>query len=79
MIHTYQFTLKRIKDGDSLVGDIDLGMRVWMHDQDIRLFAIYTPEIRPVKGDKDLKRYGLTVKKYLEDNLVIGNVYTIKT
>ena len=78
-MYTYEMTLRRIKDGDSLVGDIDLGIDTWKHHQDIRLFAIDTPEIRLVKGDKDLKRYGLTVKKYLEDNLVIGNVYTIKT
>ena len=79
MIYTYQFTLKRIKDGDSLVGDLDLGMRVWMHDVDLRLFAIDTPEIRAIGGKKLLKRYGLTVKQYLEDTLTIGEVYTIKT
>jgi len=79
MIYTYQFTLKRIKDGDSLVGDLDLGMRVWMHDVDLRLFAIDTPEIRAIGGKKLLKRYGLTVKQHLEDTLTIGEVYTIKT
>ena len=78
-MYTYNFTLTRVKDGDSLVGDIDLGMHTWIHNADIRLAGIDTPEIRAVRGNKQLKRYGLTVKQYLEELLVPGAIYPIKT
>ncbi len=77
--YLYHCVLKRIKDGDSYIVDLDLGTGQWTHDVDLRLYACDTPETRAVKGDKKLKAYGLTVKKYVEDLLQVGDTYVIKT
>jgi len=77
--YLYHCVLKRIKDGDSYIVDLDLGTGQWTHDVDLRLYACDTPECRAVKGDKKLKAYGLTVKKYVEELLTVGDTYVIKT
>jgi len=40
----YAVTLDRWIDGDSAVGDINVGLGVWLHDQYFRLARVDTPE-----------------------------------
>ena len=77
--YLYHCVLKRVKDGDSYLIDLDLGTGQWTHDVDLRLYACDTPENRAVKGNKKLKAYGLTVTKYVQELLTIGETYVIKT
>lgn len=58
---TYRAILKRVIDGDTIVVDIDLGLRNWQHDEHIRLAGIDTPEIR---GDE--RPEGLKSKAFVE-------------
>ena len=65
-----------ITDGDSIKVRIQLGFNI-EHRAELRLFGIDTSEIR--NSDKQLKRYGLTAKKYVADRLIVGEKYPIKT
>jgi len=42
----YGLTITTIYDGDTLTGDIDLGLNIVLRDQTIRLMCIDTPEVR---------------------------------
>jgi micrococcal nuclease len=42
--YQYRLIVRRVIDGDTVVGDIDLGMEFWQHNQSIRLLGINTPE-----------------------------------
>tara|TARA_B100001173_G_C15864005_1_gene494290 strand:+ start:217 stop:657 length:441 start_codon:yes stop_codon:yes gene_type:complete len=76
-MYDYNFKLERVIDADSLRGSLDLGLNVWLHNVDLRLFAIDAPETR--SRDKMHKRHGLTAKKYVEDMLEVGTTYRVKT
>ena len=65
LMYDYNFKLERVVDADSLRGSLDLGLNVWLHNVDLRLFAIDAPETR--SRDKMHKRHGLTAKKYVEE------------
>ena len=41
---TYQATVLRIIDGDTVDVDIDLGFSVWLKKQRVRMMGIDTPE-----------------------------------
>tara|TARA_R110000824_G_scaffold55210_7_gene152219 strand:- start:3377 stop:3793 length:417 start_codon:yes stop_codon:yes gene_type:complete len=69
----YQYKAKIIKiiDGDTVDCDIDLGFKVILAKQRIRLYGIDTPESRT--RDKVEKKYGLLAKKYLIDFIEAEN------
>ena len=35
--YTYRALVRHVTDGDTVIADIDLGLRVWAHDQKLRL------------------------------------------
>ena len=78
-MYTYQITIKRIIDGDSYIADIDQGFDDWKHDQNLRLYAVDTPETKAVKGDKELKRFGITVSDWVKTQVIVGEKYWVKT
>jgi len=43
-MYTYKISLVRVIDGDTIVVNIDLGFKVVLHKQYIRLHGIDTPE-----------------------------------
>ena len=45
-MYEYDFTVTRVIDGDTVIGDIDLGFGVVLKDRVIRLHGINTPELR---------------------------------
>ena len=57
MLYYYRAQLKRVIDGDTIVADIDLGLRIWAHDQKIRLLDIDTPERGDEPGFSKAKKY----------------------
>lgn len=45
--YVYQLRIRRWIDGDTVVGDIDLGFGIVHTDQHFRLLGVDTPELRP--------------------------------
>ena len=78
-LYTYKLKVTKVIDGDSIRGDISLGLNLWLHDQDCRLFAIDTPETKAFGGDMEMKQWGLTVAKWVQDRVKVGEEYIIKT
>ena len=62
-MYQYKATITRIIDGDTVDCDIDLGFKVILAKQRIRLYGMDTPESRT--RDKVEKKYGLLAKKFL--------------
>lgn len=62
-MYQYKAKITRIIDGDTVDCDIDLGFKVILAKQRIRLYGIDTPESRT--RDKVEKKYGLLAKKFL--------------
>lgn len=46
----YRAVIKRWKDADTVVVDIDQGFRDWKHDQSIRIVGIDAPDKQPAKA-----------------------------
>lgn len=67
MLYTYKFTLTRIIDGDTVVGDIDLGFGVFLNNVHVRLFGIDAPEVHT--HDLTEKEKGIASTKFLESLL----------
>ncbi len=72
-MYTYRALVKKIYDGDTITVDIDLGLRVWLRGQKIRLLGIDAPEIRGAQ-----RQLGLISKRHLSD-LILGKTIVIKT
>lgn len=43
-LYTYRAKIIRVIDGDTVVANIDLGFRTWLHDEHLRLYGIDAPE-----------------------------------
>ena len=67
----------QIVDGDTVDVDIDLGFDVWLRRQRIRLYGIDTPECRT--RNKREKVHGLLAKKYVQETLIVGRTYALRT
>jgi len=63
MTYVYHCVLDRVVDGDTIDVSIDLGFKVWLHKERVRLYGINCPECRT----KDLveKAKGLASKDRL--------------
>ena len=66
-LYLYKARLERIVDGDSLRASLDLGMGVWLSNQNIRLYNLDTPESRT--SCKIEKRFGLLAKDFLAEHV----------
>lgn len=49
-MYTYLLIVNRVIDGDTVVGDIDLGFGVWLRDRHIRVAHVNAPEINTDSG-----------------------------
>lgn len=49
-IYTYRAEIVRVIDGDTIVANVDLGFRTWLHDEHLRLYGIDTPELSSDEG-----------------------------
>ena len=74
---TYQATVLRIIDGDTVDVDIDLGFSVWLKKQRVRMMGIDTPESRT--SDKEEKVRGLLSKKKLTELCPVGSIVQLMT
>lgn len=75
-MYTYQATIERVVDGDTLDVLIDLGFDIHIR-QRLRLYGINTPESRT----KDLqeKARGLATKAFVHDWSLTNNKVYVKT
>tara|TARA_R100000808_G_C2155357_1_gene167628 strand:+ start:8692 stop:9111 length:420 start_codon:yes stop_codon:yes gene_type:complete len=81
-MYEYNCIIRSITDGDGLRVDIDLGFGVVLRGSsgrgvNIRLYGIDAPESRT--RNKQEKAHGLLAKKYLQDNLKVGERYILRT
>jgi len=63
-LYTYKAKVVSVYDGDSLRLDIDLGFKVVMQNQRVRLLGIDTPEVR---GEE--RESGIAARDYMRDLL----------
>lgn len=69
-MYEYKATVTKVKDGDTLVLDIDLGFSIIYKNQVVRLARINTPETSTTEG--------LTVKDIVT-KLLLNKIVVIKT
>jgi len=77
MPYEYKFICKKVIDGDTVVGDIDLGFNIVFSNQYIRLIGIDTPESK--SKDKVEKAFGLLSKKAVEEFMKLEDQLVIQT
>jgi len=71
-MYRYKVDVTRIVDGDTVDVDIDLGFKITMKKQRVRLMGIDTPESRT--RDLEEKFYGKQAKKFLTEILKDSNI-----
>jgi len=81
-MYEYNCIIRSITDGDGLRVDIDLGFGVVLRGNsgrgvNIRLYGVDAPESRT--RNKQEKAHGLLAKRYLQDNLKVGQRYILRT
>ena len=81
-MYEYNCIIRSITDGDGLRVDIDLGFGVVLRGKsgrgvNIRLYGVDAPESRT--RNKQEKAHGLLAKRYLQDNLKVGERYILRT
>lgn len=72
-MYEYKAIVTGVYDGDSITVDVDLGMRVWLHKQKLRLAEI---DAKPIKGAE--REAGLAARDFLRE-LVLGKQVVIRT
>jgi len=75
----YEYLAKpvRVIDGDTIVVDIDLGLKQWSHSVHLRVKDLWCPETRT--KDEEEKVRGLAAKEYLEEMLEGQERVKVKT
>ena len=73
-MYQYKAKVVNVYDGDTITVDIDLGLKVWVRDEKLRLYGINAPELKGKERDK-----GLESRDHLRDILPTGSVITIRT
>ncbi|QDP46216.1 MAG: putative nuclease-like protein [Prokaryotic dsDNA virus sp.] len=74
-MYEYRCVLRRVVDGDTIDVDIDLGFKVWLRKERVRLYGINTPESRTRNLDE--KKLGLLAKARLKE--LLQKNFTIRT
>ncbi len=66
--YIYKFNIIRVIDGDTIVGNINLGFDIQFFNQHIRLYGINTPELK--SKDPIIKQRALECKYFLQSILI---------
>lgn len=72
--YVYQAEVVRVYDGDTVFMDIDLGFRIVLHNEPLRLWGVDTPEVR---GEE--KERGIEVRDLVRQWLPEGSETIIRT
>ena len=76
-MYTYEATVRRWVDGDTVDVDIDLGFGIIFHNQRLRLYGIDAYESRT--RDLDEKEKGLAATAFVNEMAPVGSKITIVT
>lgn len=76
--YTYRATVLRVKDGDTITVNIDLGFKTWQHDVPLRLNRLYVPETFQPKSEEE-RAAGLKVKAFVVVRLAEGKQVVVTT
>lgn len=68
----------RVVDGDTVVLDIDLGWRVWRHDEHVRVAGLWCPELREPGGRKAKEYASWLLPIGLDVFVVSHQVYSLQ-
>jgi len=60
----YKAEVVRVIDGDTLTANIDLGFRLWLNNQTVRLHGIDAPTVH--SRDKEEVKFGMLSKTFVE-------------
>jgi len=73
-LYTYRAIITSVYDGDTVTADIDLGMKIWLRGERLRLWGIDTPELNR-GANRALAR---EARDFLRE-LILGRRVIIKT
>ena len=76
-MYEYRVVIRRVLDGDTVDVDIDLGFKVWLRDQRIRVLGVDTPETRT--RDLQEKAAGKLATARVMELLPQDSVQTMRT
>lgn len=72
--YVFKAYIRKIYDGDTINVDIDLGFRVWLYKEPLRLWGIDTPEVRGAS-----KEAGIAVRDLVRSWVPEGTEVLIRT
>lgn len=75
-MYTYNATLNRVVDGDTVDLNIDLGFNVWVKKR-VRLHHVDTPEKRT--SDPLEKHFGFLATDFVLEKLISAKAMVVKT
>jgi micrococcal nuclease len=73
-LYYYKANVIKVYDGDTVTVDIDLGMGVWLHKKNIRLFGIDAPEMRGPEKEEGKKSRDWLREKILGKEIILKTV-----
>ena len=73
-LYFYRANVVSVYDGDTITADIDLGMKIWLRGEKLRLFRINTPELTGEERPR-----GLESRDFLRKILPVGTEILIST
>ena len=76
-MYQYKCKINKVLDGDTVDIDLDLGFKIVLSNQKVRLAGIDTPESRTANTEE--KPRGLLSKKKLQEKLPVGSWAMIET
>jgi len=76
--YSYKAIIIRVKDGDTVVVDVDLGFDIFLKNVDVRLLGVYAPETYRPKSTEE-KEAGMMVKQFVMNRLQPGTEIVLKT
>lgn len=69
-MYTYKAIITDVKDGDTIVVNQDMGRRLWIHDEPVRLNRINCPKLGTEIGD----RAAAAVEKFIGQTVELRTV-----
>jgi len=76
-MYQYRAKILKVLDGDTVEIDLDLGFKIVLSNQKVRLAGIDTPESRTANTEE--KPRGVLSKKKLQEKLPVGSSALIET
>lgn len=76
-MYQYKAKILKVVDGDTVEIDLDLGFKIVLSNQRVRMAGVDTPESRTANAEEKVR--GVLSKKKLAEKLPVGSWVTIET